>query len=333
MAAPSEGKDGGNGEGIGKSKHKPSLGVRLLRRDDGHEQKRITRRMTKNSAIPDRSTFFEGGSTGFLLVHGLGGTPVELRFVAQGLARAGYTVYCCQLSGHCGSLEDLRESTWPRWYASVEDAHDRLRKQCSTIIAGGLSMGAILALRLAQQRPESVHGLSLFAPTLRLDGWSMPWYKHLLYYIRPTPLNLDLNLAERPPYGIKDERIRNVVLSSMMSGDSTQAGVFSTPIRAFAEFNTLVAAVRPRLKQITAPTLVVHPRDDDIASIGNALELQRKLGGLVEMVVLDDSYHIVTLDRQRHVVVDRTIAFAEMLERRRNESNARAPLRRSLSAE
>ena len=37
-------------------------------------------------------------------------------------------------------------------------------------------MGGILALRLAQRRPEGVHGLLLFAPTLKLDGWSMPWY-------------------------------------------------------------------------------------------------------------------------------------------------------------
>lgn len=281
----------------------------------------------------DRSTFWQGGRTGFLLIHGLGGTPVELRFVAQGLARAGYTVYCCQLAGHCGTVEELRESTWSQWYASVEDAHDRLRGSCDTIIAGGLSMGAILALRLAQQRPDAIHGLSLFAPTLRLDGWSMPWYKNLLHWIRPSPLKLNWNLSERPPYGIKDERIRSFVVDSMLSGDSSEAGVFSTPVRAFAQFNSLVAAVQPALKQVTAPALVIHPRDDDMASLGNALELQRKLGGLVEMVVLDDSYHIVTLDRQRHIVVDRTVAFANMIERRRSEMSARAARRQGGTTE
>lgn len=284
--------------------------------------------MSTDTAVTDRSTFSQGGRTGFLLVHGLGGTPVQLRFVAQSLQRAGYTVYCSQLAGHCGSVEDLRESKWPQWYASVEDAHDRLRATCDTIIVGGLSMGAILALRLAQQRPDSVHGLALFAPTLRLDGWSMPWYKNLLQWVRPLPFKVKIDLKKREPYGIKDERIRKFVLNSMQSGDSGEAGIFDTPARAFAQFNLLVAAVRPHLKQITAPTLVIHPRDDDVASLGNALELQRKLGGLVEMVVLDDSYHIVTLDRQRHIVVDRTVAFAEMIERRRSEMTSRAALRR-----
>jgi carboxylesterase len=41
--------------------------------------------------------------------------------------------------------------------------------------------------------------------------------------------------------------------------------------------------------------------------------LQRHLGGMVDMVVLDDSYHIVTVDRQRHVVIDRSVAFAHAL--------------------
>ena len=54
---------------------------------------------------------------------------------------------------------------------------------------------------------------------------------------------------------------------------------------------------------------IVHPREDDRASLSNMKYLQSNLAGLVETVVLDDSYHIVTLDRQRHVVVDRTLDF------------------------
>ena len=112
--------------------------------------------------IDDRSLFIPGGRVGVLLIHGLGGTPVELRFIAQGLARAGYTVYCCQLAGHCGTPEELRRSTWHEWYASVEAAHDKLKEHCDVILAGGLSMGGILALHLAQNRPEGVHGLLLY---------------------------------------------------------------------------------------------------------------------------------------------------------------------------
>ncbi len=264
--------------------------------------------------VSDRSMFVPGGRLGVLLIHGLGGTPIELRFIAQTLARAGHTVYCCQLAGHCGTPEELRRSTWQEWYASVEAAHDFLRERCDTIVAGGLSMGGILAIHLARNRPEGVHGLLLLAPTLRLDGWSMPWYSRVLHYVRPTPIKLEFDLPEHEPYGLKDERVRALVVASMQSGDSGQAGVFSTPMRSFANFNALVSQVKPELDQVRQPALIVHPRDDDIASLENAQYLQTNLGGLVETLVLDNSYHMVTLDQQRHVVAERTERFVSWLE-------------------
>lgn len=274
----------------------------------------------------DRSTLHVGGRVGVLLIHGLGGTPVEMRFVAQGLSRAGFTVLCCQLAGHCGTVEELRSSTWKQWYASVEEAHDRLKQHCDVVIAGGLSMGGLLATLLAQNRPDEVHGLALYAPTLWMNGWSMPWYARILRYIRPTRIRLEINLPEHEPYGIKDERIRSFVVSSMQSTDSSQAGVFCTPARSFAHFNSMVAVVKKRLGEVKAPALIMHPREDDIAAIDNAFYLQKRLGGLVDMVVLDDSYHIITLDRQRNVVVERSIEFARKIATR-NEALLAKPLK------
>jgi len=286
-----------------------------------------------NTVTEDKSLFIPGGRVGILLIHGLGGTPVELRFVAQALGRAGHTVYCCQLAGHCGTPEELRRSTWKEWYASVEEAHDRLKQDCDIILAGGLSMGGILALHLAHNRPEEVQGLLLFAPTLKLDGWSMPWHSKLLQYIRPLPIRLEIDLAEREPYGLKDERVRRLVLSSMQSGDTGAAGIFSTPVRSFANFNCVVAAVRPNLGKIKQPTFIVHPRDDDMASLKNAQHLQSRLGGLVETLVLDDSYHIVTLDQQRHIVAERTEGFVDWVATREAARSSRDQAARGAAVE
>jgi carboxylesterase len=259
--------------------------------------------------LQDRSLFLPGGRVGVLLVHGLGGTPTELRFIAQWLARAGHTVSCIQLAGHCGTPEELRRSTWNEWYESVEDGCEKLREQCDVIVAGGLSMGGILALLLAQRQPKGVQGLLLYAPTLRLDGWSMPWYSRLLPYVRPTAFTPGLDLPEHEPYGLKDERVRSLVVSTMLGGDSGQAGIFSTPLRSFANFNELVATVKPDLDKVRQPALIVHPRDDDMASLRNAQYLQANLGGLVDTVILDNSYHMVTLDQQRHIVAERSADF------------------------
>jgi carboxylesterase len=65
--------------------------------------------------------------------------------------------------------------------------------------------------------------------------------------------------------------------------------------------------------------LIVHPREDDRANIANSFWLQRNLAGNVDMVVLDDSYHVVTVDRQRHLVAERTVALAETVARAHRE--------------
>lgn len=260
--------------------------------------------------IADHSEIFGGGPAGFLLIHGLGGTPVEMRFVAIGLARAGYTVSCPQLAGHCGSFEDLRATGWRDWYATVEDALTELRRSCTTVIVGGLSMGAVLALHLAAQRPGDVHGAALFAPTLRLDGWGVPWYSVLFNLVRHRKIADLITFSERHPYGIKDRRVRALVMAAVNSGDSSKAGQLSNPGRVMLEMRWLVDTVKRQLGGIRQPTLILHPREDDRASLRNAAYLQRSLGGMVETCVLDDSYHIVTVDRQRDLVVQRTAAFA-----------------------
>ncbi|MEO0619343.1 MAG: alpha/beta fold hydrolase [Pseudomonadota bacterium] len=262
----------------------------------------------------DRSVFYPGGRTGVLLMHGLGGTPIEMRYVARGLARQGYTVYCPTLDGHCGPVEALRNVTWQDWYASVERAHDWMRAHCDTVIAGGLSAGAVLSLRLAAERRDEISGLLLYAPTLKLDGWSIPKRTKLFNLIHTKWCANLFPFEERHPYGIKDKRFREFVVEALNSGDSGQAGVLSTPGGAVLELRWLVNQVRRQLASITQPALLIQSREDDRSSFAsNAGVLQRSLGGAVETVVLDDSYHIITIDRQKDLVVDRSAAFVERL--------------------
>ncbi len=99
----------------------------------------------------------------------------------------------------------------------------------------------------------------------------------------------------------------------MASGDSTLAGLDGTPARALQQLWRLVAATRARMPTVTCPALLVHAREDDIAGLSNAFEIQHRLGGLVDAVILDDCYHLVTIDQQRGIVVDRTLALADRL--------------------
>jgi carboxylesterase len=80
------------------------------------------------------------------------------------------------------------------------------------------------------------------------------------------------------------------------------------------ELRWLVKRVKREVANVAQPTLIVHPREDDRASLRNLHYLQSSLRGPTETVVLHDSYHIVTLDRQRQLVVARTVEFAARLQ-------------------
>lgn len=261
-----------------------------------------------------QSYFIAGGSTGVLLLHGLCGSPTEMRFVANSMARAGHTVYCPQLAGHCGSEDELKASTWQDWYASAETALAEMRKTCSSVIVGGLSTGALLALKLAADRPDDVQGLALFTPTLWLNGFQIPWYMRFFRLVTYKPFAHLFRFATPDGFGIKDERIRDFIRKAAGTGNAPSVPVY-TPGGAALERWRLAKTVQRLVRRVSQPTIILHPREDDYAGLSNAFYLQKNLTGVVDLVVLDDSYHLVTIDRQRHVVVERTLSFIDRMVR------------------
>jgi len=254
--------------------------------------------------------------TGVLLIHGLTGTPNEMRLIAKGLHRAGFTVLAVQLAGHCGTAEDLVATRWQDWLASVRRGADRLRQHTDgPLIVGGLSMGAVLALALAIERPRQVAGVVALSPTFRYDGWSMPAYTRLSFLLplfRALGIGRHSVFMEAPPYGIKDGALRERVVAQMHAGDSAAAGLPGNPWWSVIELRALSAHVRRNLDAVRAPCLVMHARHDDIAAASNAQDIVRGVRHApVELVLLDDSYHMITIDRERRTVLARTVAFAQ----------------------
>lgn len=252
----------------------------------------------------DRGLRIAGGKVGILLLHGLCGTPAEMRFVAMGLARGGYTVHVPQLAGH----GEENSGRWQDWYVSARKALNEIRKECDTVIVGGLCMGAILGLHLAARNPGKVQGVSLFSPTLWMNGWAMPWTARLFKLVRSRWFAGFMNFPDAPSLGIKCPRVRQFVQQAL-SGEGSEYGRSGVPATMVLEHRRMVDAAMKLLHRVKQPTLIVHSQEDDYADLNNAHYLQGELAGKVDLVVLNDSYHMVTLDKQRHVVVDSTRAF------------------------
>ncbi len=265
-----------------------------------------------HSMIKQADFLLRGGRAGVLLIHGLTGTPAEMRFVGKGLHRAGFTVYGMQLAGHCGSEEDLLKTGWRDWARSVRESAARLRREVDYLFVGGLSMGSVLALQLAIERPHEVDGLALYGSTFFYDGWTIPRMARLSFLL-PLACGLGLfrkrRFMESFPYGIKDERVRMRIAGAMLDGQSEAAGLPGNPWPSLAEFHKLVWNVRPHLHRVRAPCLIMHAADDDIASVRNAQLIEQRVSGPVETVLLNDSYHMITVDGERDQVIERSAQF------------------------
>lgn len=246
----------------------------------------------------------EHGRIGVLLLHGLNGSPAELRFIANGLTREGITVVCPTLDGYSTTSAGSVRASWQDWYNGAEQSLEALYATCDRVIVGGLSTGAVLSLMLAANHPDKVHGLALYSPTLWLSGRSVPWYLPFFRYVSNKRFASFFKFPVPHHVGIKDARIREFIRNAARG-----AGPASTPGEIVVERRELCSAAMRLLDGITQPVLILHAREDDYAGLDNATYLQRQLSGPVDLVVLDDCYHMVTVDRQRHVVLDRTVEF------------------------
>lgn len=266
--------------------------------------------------------YLEGGPLGVLLIHGLTGTPMEMRLLGKGLHGAGFTVHGMQLAGHCGDTDDLLATGWRDWYASVEAAADALRGKVDRLFVGGLSMGALLALKLAADRPGQVAGVGVYGATFRYDGWSIPWLARLSFllpFAKRVGLGRDRVFLEQPPYGLRDERLREQVSAAMRSGDSTIAGLLGNPWHSLADLYLLSRRVRRQLHQVTSPCLVAHASDDDVASVRNAELVLRGVSAPSELLLLEDSYHMITIDKQRRTLIERSARFFRAVAEQRHD--------------
>ena len=251
------------------------------------------------------------GEVGVLLIHGLTGTPTELRRVAQGLAKDGTcTVYVPTLAGHCGDNSDLQATGWLDWYEGVRKTFAGIRQRHGQVFVGGLSMGAVMSMYLASEHPGQVAGLLMYSTTLRYDGWSINKLAFMTPLLMKIPFGVHLcSFEEKPPYGIKNQRLRAIVERQMKAGESSNAGLLTMEGITVRELHRMNAVVKKRMPSITTQALVVHSIEDDITSRWNADYVERHLGGPVTKVLLDNCYHMITVDLQYRSVIELSDAF------------------------
>lgn len=225
-----------------------------------------------------------GGPDAALLLHGLTGSPFEVRYLAERLHASG-TIRCLgpAMAGH-ESPEALARTRWPDWVAEVRPELLRLHGARRTLVVG-CSMGALVACALAREFPERVDGLVLLAPALRLTLSGR--LGGLL--ARRTPL------ARYWPF-VRKRGGSDVADAEMRARNPCLDAV---PLASVAELEAFAAHVDRLLPQVRAPALVVAGGRDHTVSLAGARRMADRLGGGARLVVLPRSQHLVGIDVER----------------------------------
>jgi carboxylesterase len=247
-----------------------------------------------------------------LLIHGLSGNPLEMQYLARRLRSAGFATSVPQLAGYgyCGRSDPFAVGTWRDWRSQVAEHFETLASAHRSVCVAGLCIGAVLALDLAARRPGRVAALSLLSTTLAYDGWSLPWYRFLAPLGLYTPLRYCYSYRERHPFGVKNALLRKWIEREMSETTTSIAGAARLPMTAVYQAKRLIGHVRRAMPAVTAPALVVHAVEDDVASVRSAQFVADNIGSSqVELVLLRDSYHMVTLDNEKDRVAEDTVRF------------------------
>jgi len=219
-----------------------------------------------------------GPATGdaVLCIHGLTGTPYEVRPLAEALAARGLRARGPLLPGHGGTAEELARVPYAEWIESVRAEHAKLRSEHERVFVCGLSLGGLLTLWLAAN--EAVDAMAVVGTPLRFRG-AVPLLVAVGRFIRPM-------MRKQGGSDIADETARDRHPS--------------LPVMPMASVNELIRlqrVVRRGLRDVRAPLLAAHGALDSTADLADLDAIAEGVGSArVERLVLERSGHIVPVD-------------------------------------
>lgn len=245
-------------------------------------------------STPARPDLTGGRRVGVLVQHGFTGNPASMRPWAEDLAARGYGVEMPLLPGHGTRWQDMNKVSWADWVATVEGALDKLRAENDAVVAVGLSMGGALCLRLAADHGDDLAGIVVVNPavdTLRKDVKLLPVLQHLV----PAMPGI-ANDIKKP--------------------GADEHGYPMTPLKAAASMFAGYADLRRDLPRVTVPVLYFRSADDHVVDISSSRAINAGLSSKdFEERVLEDSYHVATLDNDAPRIFAESAEFIERVTR------------------
>jgi carboxylesterase len=236
--------------------------------------------------------------SGCLILHGLTGTPATVSILQQAFMGAGFMTSAPCLAGHGSTVKALSMTSWQDWYDTARIAFQALRKEVEQVFCAGISLGALLALKLALDEGWGIRALALMSTPLRLslkERVLIAIVNHSLLkrVITSVPKDFEASVA--------DEEGRFVY---------EDVSLPEIPAHAVFEICKLQKDVLKSLGKISNPIIAIHALGDKVAPVRNLKILESSVASEVfETVILRKSRHVISMDLEKDVAAQAAVAF------------------------
>lgn len=235
---------------------------------------------------------------GCIVVHGLSGTPACVASLKEALLGAGFSVAAPCLAGHGKSFADLDRATWQQWYETVRISYMELSKSCEKVYYSGISLGALLGLKLAIDEGWGIKALALLATPLVLSNFE----RLAVPLVRYTPLRFFIRSVKKD----LEKSVRDPIGRLLYS----QSSLPRVPVRSVYQICELQRIVKEGLCAVSNPVLLVHSKNDKVAPPKNVRMVEENISSEeVETMMLGESEHVLTMDVEKELVAKRVIEF------------------------
>ncbi|MCI0346530.1 MAG: lysophospholipase [Chloroflexi bacterium] len=167
-------------------------------------------------------------------------------------------------------------------------ALDGLFEHCSSVFLCGLSMGGTIVLDLASRHADRVAGVVCVNPSLYSND----------------PRARLAPLLGRLPFSVKG------IGSDIADPSQRELCYDRVPLRTAARLFGFQNDVKARLGRVRAPLLLLASRQDHVVPPGNTSYVAEHVASEdVEVVWLERSYHVATLDYDAGIIFERSTEF------------------------
>jgi carboxylesterase len=262
--------------------------------------RRRTLRDQKMLGAGARELFAAGRSPCVVALHGFGGTAAELMPLLDRVAHTGYAIDAALLPGHGTRVEDLQGATFDAWVNAARERAVEAARRHGRVALLGFSLGSLVAMQIASERPAWLAGLVVMGAALTLRAHTS------------VPLALLDRLGRRMPdvYLLKP-RAADLVDKTAMDAVLTYD---RHPLRAALEVYRAGVRTRAIVGRIACPTLILHGRRDLVCSWRNATWLAQRLASRdITVRLFEKSAHVLACDGERDEVAREVNAFLTRL--------------------